>query len=228
MNTEPLLEEIIGAIDRIGSTQEGLMRWLLKFSKRDLSSLSIGDWMNLQYEVLIFEHPYYLGNANDPHWRGRLIAFLSKDPRGYPDFLNEPLPDKAFINNLKKLTIEVLGKIIRTEQVAFGVINEFQVNLRPPQPDVHKEWIIVPSSSNRHSVLQYNLATLLVIFVDKIRSCPECEVFFLADRKNQVYCSLKHQNYASVKSYRKAHGLITGKKRGRPRKKDTSKREGGS
>ncbi len=228
MNLAAHRKEIIGAIERIGSTQEDLMRWFLIFSKLDLAKRSSGDWMNLQYEVLIFEHPYYLGNSNDPKWRTRIIAFLSKDSMGYPDTFNEPIPGKAFIQKLQKLAIEVLEKIILGKAVGFEKIQNFQVNLRPPLANVQKEWTIVPSSSNRHSTLKYNLATLLVIFADRIRSCPECEIFFLADRKNQTYCSVKHQGYAAVRKYRESKGLITGRPRGRPKKKDTSKKEGGS
>jgi hypothetical protein len=64
MNEEsPLFQRTAGSPDpneldkartRLGETPSRFMSWVLKFIQQDLSSFSIGDWLNLGHEVLCF------------------------------------------------------------------------------------------------------------------------------------------------------------------------------
>lgn len=215
-------KEVESAISRIGGTEEHLIRWLLKFSNLDLLTPSGGDWMNLRYEFVVFEAPFLVNHWIDDHNKNviHLIGTVGQpklipmeEIEGFHSYIQDPL--ERVVSGTRSFSIE---------------IDNMKISLFPPSHEVQlgKNWSLSAGSINRHSVLKYNFIRMVADFAHRIRRCPECKDFFLADRKNQFYCSLKHQNYASVKRYRKDHGLITGRQRGRPRKKDTSKKEGGS
>src|SRR5262249_26367405 len=52
-----LRHELRLARDRVGRSEQERARWLVEFAKLSATRLGDGDWLNLEYEVLVFAAP---------------------------------------------------------------------------------------------------------------------------------------------------------------------------
>jgi len=220
LSVKAYVKEVFKADDRMKPDQ---MQWLLNFVDLDLSKSSEGDWMNLKFEFVAFQS---LKNLR--------VELASLRGITHPTRKDVQLFHSTAKKGLEKLIVE---KRVVFNVESLCIIVEAPVEFHDPLPstgpvgyvrDLEPWNVRAVVSVNRWSVSQYNLSALIGQFAHIIRRCPECNKFFLADRKNQSYCSKKHQGYASVRKYRKSKGLITGRPVGRPRKTDTPKKEGES
>jgi len=203
-DTRAFDQEFKKASGRIGHITDDVMRWLLKFIKLDLLSLSAGDFMNLQYEIVFFGC-YGPPDLKEHEWIGS--PFWPSDKERY-------LPQIDFVEGLQEWARNSVQYIIDKDPVMFE-FDSLRLNL---YQDTDNRWKAHYYSNDPIEAIKYSVAQLLIRSANLLRQCPECHRHFLADRKNQEYCSLLCQGRVTTRRYRISHNLITGRKRGRPRK----------
>lgn len=219
------LEELTRAHDRIGFTVKGALEWLLLFSQRDLSDLSSGDWSNLQYEMLAFGRYGAPVKKRGVWTRQGLLSPLSLV------FTPTALPTMKRVRVFQGLVHKAVEGILSKCSLVFEP-KALQLVLYPSR-DPKPTWDMVSASEVSEAALEYALVHLLAQGADRLRRCPRCQKLFLADRVSQEFCSRKCQTQVASYQYRVRKGLITGRRRGRPRKaeeriqgKGTKRREG--
>ncbi len=218
--------ELVQAWQRMGKTSADVMRWLLRFERCDLSTLSSGDWLNLQYELIAFRE-------NGTSMIDNALAHMLDPPLSY-DFedITSPIthPQIVAFQKMVKQTLEAI-KTKRSTLLKFpsferclhfqrhhrSIAMSGKVVARPPR------WVLRSTMHEPMEALNYWFFELLKDHANAIRQCPEsgqpvCQGLFLAERKNQSFCSVSCQSRAATRRYRVEHGLSSGRPRGRPRK----------
>lgn len=190
------------------------MHWLIRFAQRNLSGLSDGDFLNLQYEILHFE--FY-----------RPFAHMENKKMLPPALLISAtsLPPLTRIQVLQEEVNARLERILAGQATTFE-FNSLELNLFPP----HKfevrggpnSWELLPSVAGSGSAFNYSLAHLLAKYAGDLRQCPGCQKIFLA-RSNQYHCSVNCQSRLAQVRARTRQGHPPGGKRGRPPKLSTNK-----
>lgn len=234
--------ELFHATQRIGDTGEKAMRWFLNFAQRDLSILSDGDWHNLEYELTALRClgiPDAKGVWSGLKGEGITSSF------DYPDIEKQGkgLMRREEITSFQALTQQTIEKILKKQSLPFKFPSLQRILFFDPPRTLRSVlgnklitdaqlldailpgmgWIERVSAENPTEVLSYLMLDLLKEHAGLVRKCPEfehkgCHRLFLADRKNQDFCSVKCQGRAATRRYRVERGLISGRPRGRPRK----------
>ena len=218
------------------------MRWFLRFAQCDLSTLHDEDWFSLEYELTAFRClgiPDAKGVWSGLRGEGIVSSF------DYPDQkrAGKALLRREEITSFQTLTLQTLETIRKKQSLTF-TFPSLKRNLffEPPRtfrslpssqlitdPKIldaiipGRGWVEKISSGNPAEVLTFLMLDLLKEHAGLIRQCPEfkhegCQRLFLADRKNQDFCSVKCQSRAATRRFRVEHGLISGRPPGRPRK----------
>lgn len=216
------LEELSRAIDRIRGRRDypaadESMRWVLKFSRADLSAFSAGDWLNLQHELVAFSfmtHPIL----------EKLKEILSHCSVSIP-----PLPSHETVSHLQTETRRHVVEILD---------NRFTTILQESPPSL-EVWIVGPVGKRLYSATgrplprgaalgqikgqtlevahQYTMYSLFLLTGDRLRRCDECRSPFVADRVDQEYCSKACLSRVTTRRYRDKQPKSK-RRPGRPRK----------
>jgi hypothetical protein len=200
-------------LHRIGQKPWQAMEWLIKFMQQDESLMSEGDIRNLQYELVAIEN---CGLPVDAPWLA--------DHRVFELNLCDSLPTVEEIMQLRSWIRSLVGQILETQH---GMDTQTLPIDLPSVPfrlfynddDDSPQWTLVEAMRERCKP-NFRLLLLITQHAHQIRRCHECQVIFLADRRNKEYCTPKCQSRVAARRYRKEHGLITGRKPGRPRKEE--------
>ena len=205
--------ELLKAVGRIGKSSEEIMQWLFGFVRRDWVSLSKGDRINRQYEITAFTHLRRF--ANSP---SRLASdVILTDEAGTDTNVTGLISDgdaEAIQQNARKM----LDAIIEKSPLSFSLpINRALLFRHTPG-----DWIEIITIKSPLVIFKHFVFEALKIHINQIRRCPEfqhdeCLGFFLVKRRKR-FCSSKCQSRCATNRWRKAHGLITGRRPGRPRK----------
>lgn len=223
-------DEIGKAETRIQETPGAAMGWLTWFSQVKLSELSTGQGTDLGYEINLFGDSFLTGPDRFPilpsyglsvlDWEGNLrcaeeeiplmMKKLSRNER-FPI----PLPSHAKVEGLQKKAYRLLNTFLRNDMCRMP-LPKIEINIkRFPDTDQLETQLIV----NRPlELFTYNISLLVCTHALRIRRCPECIRIFLADRKNQLYCSVRCQTRVATRKYQGISEDRKGK-RGRPPKK---------
>jgi hypothetical protein len=229
------LGELAHASSRIGHTTKKAIGWLLRFAKLDLSKLSIGDFTNLQYELTSFRQDGVLNEK-------KALAYVTGQPivSGY-DCRPRTLPEDGLITLSEMIEFQTLVRQtverIREKRMTLFTFSSLErcLYFDPTQSTVFllgkaidrpPRWVLVTTMENPMESLTYAMLDLLKDHANAITQCPEfahpkCQGLFLAERKNQNFCSVTCQSRVATRRYRLERGLISGRPRGRPRKMTT-------
>ena len=206
---------------QIGMDAVGLMRWVLRFSRQELSSLSAEELLDVRFELEKFgQSTALVGQGRD--------SFPSPVAPGGRGILDCNLPNEQTVRSYQHKLRHLLQQVVEEGGVSF----------RTPPMDHHLTWsrevgdlhdltYVVTAADEPDGPYTYVLIQLLVSHGKYLRRCDECTQIFLAERSNQTYCSKTCQTRAGTRRYRHQHGLITGRRRGRPRKEKCGESQGG-
>ena len=210
--------EVYQAVLRAGGSPTHAMKWLLEFAQRDLSLLSEGDWLNLSYEVIAFAR---FGLLKQPHQKtlvrrnARSSGLITTSPEWEDITEDVTLPSKDEIAKLRRFTWEQIEAIVQKD-VADIDVGHIRIRLkRIPPTWVYTRLIVDLLESG----FAFHLAHHFADQAAWIRRCPECTKYFLAERRNQLYCSSSCQTRMASRKYRATPPERVGK-RGRPPKKE--------
>lgn len=212
-------QEVDKARERIGTTTDQAMAWLLRFSQEEVPQMSAGDFLNLQFELVALE-------TYGPPIQATPVFGIPPKARFHDTSLDQydRLPNRDEVENFRSWLSQTLEGILKKENM---IMEMPPVNLRLLYDDdyygenqeIHPGWFLA-ESSNGPCTRSYRLIVLIAHVANKIRRCPECHKVFLADRRNKEYCTARCQSRVATRRFRNEHGLITGRKRGRPPRKE--------
>ncbi len=205
-------EELHKAYTRIGTSPKAWMQWILKFADCDLRALSGGGWMDLSYEVALFT---LVGPLEA--WKiGHFI--VAPTQWGYTQRSSQlcVLPTSQEVEQCQAITNQHLAQLLQLGSTHFPpflatmvVSDTTQVALGP----------LAVSPETRLKSFLYGLACSLAIHAAGIRRCSGCEARFLANRRDQHFCSVRCLSRLNMRKYRGTPPERIGK-RGRPPRVD--------
>lgn len=201
-------DEEIRAAQRIGTTPDQAMRWVLRFAQTDLASLSEGQWLDLRAEVHVFMRQgpalkfggtvAHIGAAFD--WGGAPPK-EDRPPRKRITVTIRPSPEQ--VAALQTQTRETLKGALAGHTLIFE-LGPLRLYVAPSHRMAKRSFL----SINTHTPVDafgFHLAYLLTQHRLRLRECPECKTKFLADRRNQVFCSPRCQSRVRQRRWKRHH-----------------------
>jgi hypothetical protein len=183
--------ELHGAQQRIGETPIDAIKWLLdRFHERELSSLSIGQQLDLKWEVWVF-------------------AFGARPPLTGRPF---PLPDSMNLQEFKDIVTTAVDPLLAGKPVKFtyGSFEEVLGVVAGYGPVLSQRF------GNDHHLHQHRILETLKPYADALNRCADCNRTFPRRQENQKYCSFRCQNRVAAEDFRKK---IQDGKKSKPRTK---------
>lgn len=221
---------------KAGDSPRAAMRWILEFAKKELSSLSEGQWSDLRYEVeslarygitveglersdLTGNEQWPLEPRNDYENRP---GDIPESVTGADAWLLQHLPSQETITALQANVRDMIERILDSERISLPLPSNTEYHvLYVPQEDRGYRYLSV---KERPAAFLCNLLPLLEQYIGRIRRCPGCQAVFLADRRDQAFCQTKCQSLVNMRRYRGTTPERYGK-RGRPPKPSGFKKE---
>lgn len=206
-------EELHKAYTRIGTSPKAWMQWILKFADCDLGELSAGGWMNLRYEVALFT----LVGPPEAWKIGHFI--VAPTQWGYMQSSSQlcVLPTSQEVEQCQAITNQHLAQLLQMGSTQFPPFLGTMI-ISDTTTQVHLGPLAVSPKTRLLSFLQ-GLACLLAIHAAGIRRCSGCEARFLANRRDQHFCSVRCLSRLNMRKYRGTPPERIGK-RGRPPRVD--------
>ena len=206
-------EELHKAYTRIGTSPKAWMQWILKFADCDLGALSAGGWMDLRYEVALFT---FVGPPEAWKIGHFIVAPTQWGHMHHGSFQHCVLPTSEEVEQCQAITNQHLAQLLQLGSTHFPpflgtmvVSDTTQVHLGP----------LAVSPETRLLSFLHGLACSLAIHAAGIRRCSGCQTRFLANRRDQHFCSVRCLSRFNMRKYRGTPPERIGK-RGRPPKRD--------
>ena len=190
--------EMRKARERILTTADGEVGWLLKFIQTDLDTLTASEWMVVAFEVASFVDD--VANA-----RGAEIATEAGwSVRSIPgDGSSGTLPSRGEAKEIQAMILGSLEKLWETAVTAF-TFPQFTIIVTLPLENERRGCVFV-ATKRKVKEFEYRFAHLLVDYSGRIRRCPECQRIYLAIRFDQRYCGPRCQTRVATRKWREGH-----------------------
>lgn len=190
--------EMTKARERILTTADGEVGWLLKFIQTDLDTLTASEWMVLAFEVASFVDDVANRRgadiASEAGWSVRSVP--EEGSRG-------TLPSRGEAKEIQEMVLGSLEKLWETAVTAF-TFPQFTIIVTLPLEDERKGSVFV-ATKRKVKEFEYRFAHLLVDYSGRIRRCPECQRIYLAIRFDQRYCGPRCQTRVATRKWRETH-----------------------
>mgnify|MGYP005607513667 CR=1 FL=1 len=190
--------EMKKARERILTTADGEVGWLLKFIQTDLDTLTASEWMVLAFEIASFVDDVANRRgadiATEAGWSVRSIP--GEGFRG-------TLPSRGEAKEIQAMVLGSLEKLWETAIAAF-TFPQFTIIVTLPVGDERKGSVFV-ATKRKVKEFEYRFAHLLVDYSGRIRRCPECQRIYLAIRFDQTYCGPRCQTRVATRKWREKH-----------------------
>ncbi len=214
---EQFRQEWKKANERIQTTPDGMVGWVIRFLQTDLEGLTPSEWTVLAFEVASFVDDLtdqYGGIvATESGWAVQAVPEGSK---------HERLPSRQ-----EAITIQhtLLTQLQAYWEKAYTAFTFPQLTLIVTMPGAFddKRGTVVVAAKQKIKEFEYRFAHLLAESGQYIRRCPECATIYLAIRCDQLYCHPRCQTRVASRKWRDKQ---TTKSRTTPQSSPT--RKGGS
>ncbi len=211
---------------RVGVGPDERLQWAFNFAKADLDSLTPGDWDNLKLEMLVFAITLVLWDEFPAVKRKRLRPQFGRDKQSKEKIEVRGIPTE---NDLREIQVEFckhLGNLRTKGEFLIPLDNaQFRVTVDAFHPDggltrkLHKfgymydtpfYYGISKHPLGAHTSIKITITQrcllrfgqLILHFQEKLKICSECESWFVAQRKTQLYCSKKCQLRVASRTFR--------------------------
>jgi hypothetical protein len=192
--------EITDIETRVGTTPLRRLQWALEFAKRDLSSLTVGDWANLRREVVAFDGWVI---PHDQVKSKRLLKGLLDVTRQVPTWPpgRVPLPTEEEVRQIQEEIRIRVETLLKDGEVSIGINASFVILRDPRGQGVY--FSRVPRAPSWGGL---TLANLLGAFAHLVRECRDekCRTWFVASRANKWYCSTRCLSRATTRESRRS------------------------
>lgn len=215
-------EELWKASERIGFSPQKAMKWLLNFLQADIPTLSMGEWLDLRHEIVVFailDAKAFKPSNPLSSSEGRHLRMIFGSLWLEKDFLRKA-PNLKIAHNLQNYLKSKIQEFLSNGSVSLsleGMTLKLQKGTKaltdPNPPTVYVEY----QSKDYKTPFTHALGELLRDTGGRLAQCLECQTIFLADRRDQKFCSVKCQNRVAARQYRASQEKPKGKP-GRPLK----------
>ncbi len=207
---------------RVGTTSVDRLRWALNFALRDLDALTPGDWINLRLELAAFTIPHLTQAIEGEETLRRVFRFLrergqvpkdgrKKQYRGIREGRTSwqkqlcQVPTEKDVRKLQAKFRQAVEGLFTKSRVSIGSL---PVTLTVLTLDRRERiTLLTPETERLSSRALHTFAHLLGTWGALIELCPECNRFFVANRKNQVYCCPRCQSRVTTRQYRQHRAM---------------------
>jgi len=191
--------EMKRARERILTTQDGEVGWLLKFIQTDLEALTPSEWMVLAFEVASFVDDV----ANR---RGEEIATEGGwSVQSIPgERFRGTIPSRDEAQEIQSMVLRSLEDLWAKAAAAF-TFPQFTIIVTLPGLDHERKGSVFVATKRKVKEFEYRFAHLLVDYSGRIRRCPECQRIYLAIRFDQRYCGPRCQTRVATRKWRETH-----------------------
>ena len=190
--------ELTKAQERILSTSDGEVGWLLRFVQCDLESLTPSEWMVWAYEVASFAD-FSPGIRSMPRVlseSGWSVEAIPGEAKWYS------LPSRAEALQLRQSVRRQLDDMWKTGYAHLTFPSLRLVVMLPGAFDDRHGTVLV-ATKRKAKEFEYRFAYLLAQYAGLIRPCKECQRIFLAKRRDQFYCDPRCQMRVATRKWRK-------------------------
>ena len=176
----------LGSHGSAGSRKE--VGWLLTFATKDLTLLDDeAKREDYRYRLLALT------------WRGRLWinkgqASDIEEQQGWTDFGEDaPLPTWSKVLEVQAETRNLVSELIELHSVTLS-LEPIRLEISTAYTSRRQDAILIVETDSPLTLFRLRVATLLHIHGGYIWECGKCTQWFLASRKDQVFCSPKCMN----------------------------------
>ena len=190
--------EMTKARERIMTTANGEIGWLVNFIQLDLDSLTPSEWMVLAYEVASF------AEADGPDRHTMPIASASGwSVQAIPsESLEYTLPSRKEAMQLQR-TIRGNLEHLWQHAIAPVTFSDLTIIVTLPGAFHERRGSILLSTKPKSKEFEYRFAVLLAHHAGRVRTCQECPRVFLAARRDQLFCDPRCQMRVASRKWRK-------------------------
>jgi len=232
---ERLREEELKADARIGWTSDDATRWLIRFAQLDLNTLSEGQWSDLTAEIHAFTKrgPPLKAGRSVTHigavFQWRIPRVEDADPKTQRSriTIDTIRPSREQTTHLQTWAHFILDGLV-TGGSASVVIGALHLDILPHEPSFKTSPLRIRTHTAKDA-FGFHFAHLLADHYERLRRCGECQTLFLADRRNQRFCTTRCLTRVTQRRWRERQVKAT-KKRGKgpkQRKQESATKEGG-
>jgi hypothetical protein len=191
--------EMTKARERITTTPNGEIGWLVQFIQLDLDTLTPSEWMVLAYEVASFTE------ADGPGTHAMPIASASGwGVQAIPgESLEYTLPSRKEAMQLQR-TIRGLLEHLWQYAIAPVTFSDLTLVVTMPGALHARHGSLLVATKPKTKECEYRVAVLLAHHAGRIRLCQECPRIFIAARRDQLFCDRRCQMRVASRKWRKA------------------------
>ena len=190
--------EMKKARERITTTANGEIGWLVQFIQIDLDALTPSEWMVLAYEVASFAEAYGPDRHTLP-----IISSSGWAVQAMPgETLEYTLPSRKEAMQLQRT---IRGHLEHLWQHAIAPVTFSDLTIVVTMPgafhDRHGSLLVATKPKTKE--FEYRFAVLLAHHAGRVRVCQECPRIFLAARRDQLFCDPRCQMRVASRKWRK-------------------------
>ena len=190
--------EMTKAWERVTTTANGEIGWIVNFIQLDLEALTPSEWMVLAYEVASFVE------ADVPDRHALPIALSSGwSVQAIPgETLHYTLPSRKEALQLQR-TIRGYLEHMWQYAVAPVTFSDLTIIVTLPGAFHERHGSLLVATKPKTKEFEYRFAMLLVRYAGRVRACEECQRIFLAARRDQLFCHPRCQMRVASRKWRK-------------------------
>ena len=190
--------EMKKARERITTTPNGEIGWLVQFIQRDLEALTPSEWMVLAYEVASFAEADGLNRHALPVAiaSGWTVQAIPGEPLEYT------LPSRKEAMHLQ---VTIRGHLEQMWQhgVAPVIFSDLTLVVTMPGAIHARHGSLLVATTPKTKEFEYRVAVSLAYHAGRVRRCRECQRIFLATRRDQLFCDPRCQMRVASRKWRK-------------------------
>ena len=190
--------EMKKARERITTTANGEIGWLVHFIQIDLDALTPSEWMVLAYEVASFAE----ADGPDRHTLP-IISSSGWAVQAMPgETLECTLPSRKEAMQLQQT---IRGHLEQLWQHAVTPVTFSDLTLIVTMPGaLHaRHGSLLVATTPKTKEFEYRVAVSLAHYAGRVRRCRECQRIFLAARRDQLFCDPRCQMRVASRKWRK-------------------------
>ena len=191
--------EMTKATERLMTTANGEIGWIVNFIQLDLEALTPSEWMVLAYEVASFV------DADAPGRDALPIALSSGwSVQAIPgEALYYTLPSRKEAIQLQRT---IRGYLEHMWQYAIAPVTFSDLTIIVTLPGAFhpRHGSLLVATKPKSKEFEYRFAVLLAHHSGRVRTCQECTRIFLAARRDQLFCDPRCQMRVASRKWRKA------------------------
>jgi hypothetical protein len=191
--------EVDKAWERVTSTPNGSIGWLIQFLQLDLDALTPTEWMVVAYEIASFAEEacpdkYAMPTAAASGWSVQAIP---------NETLHYTLPSRKEATQLQSAIRNHLEQLWK-HGVAPVTFSDLTLIITAPGMLHARHGSLLISTRPKMKEFEYRVTILLAQYAGRIRPCEECQRIFLAARCDQLFCTTRCQMRVASRKWRAA------------------------